>query len=126
MDLLLLDVFSLNLPHHFAAVHEVGLQLMRPTPRNFHKLIVDHRAPGNFTARRNHLGAPLKDESKIPQGKKSNHEGWRRLGKRERTEKPANSIQKNRQTKNKYGSQRNKKTVSVGRRAIPVRVAGDD
>ena len=39
------------------------------------------------------MRTPLKNESKIPQGKKPKHETLCNLGKPERAEKPANSFQ---------------------------------
>ena len=120
---MLLDVFLLNMLHHFAAVQEVGFQAMRHLLGNFDELIVNHRAPGNLSTRRNHMRAPLKDESKIPQGKKPKHEALCQPTQPERAEKPANSIQQKRQSKNKYGSQRNKKSISVRRQAIPIGIA---
>src|ERR1700730_16075173 len=111
--ILLLDVFLFNMFHHFPTLCEVGLQAMRQSLGNFDELIVNHRAPGNLSARWNHMSAPLKDESKIPQGKKRKHEALLSIGKPERAEKAANSLQQKRQSKNKYGSQRNKKTIPV-------------
>ena len=59
------------------------------------------------------MSAPLKDESKIPQCKKPKHEALRSIGKPERAKKHANSLQQMRQSNNKYGSQRNKKTIPI-------------
>src|SRR6266853_955275 len=62
-EFLLLDVFLLNVPHHFATTQEVVFQVMRNSLGNFDELIVNHRAPRNLTTRRNHVSAPLIDKS---------------------------------------------------------------
>ena len=101
---MLLDVFLLNMLHHFAPVQEVAFQALRHSLGNFDELIVNHRAPGNLTARRNHVRAPLKDECKIPQGEQRYYQALCRIRQPERAEKPAASLQQKRQAKNKYGS----------------------
>jgi hypothetical protein len=53
---LLLDIFLLNMLHHFAAVQEVGFQAMRYSQRDFDELIVNHVLRKSPT-RQNHMSA---------------------------------------------------------------------
>ena len=62
----MLNIFLLNVLHHVPAMQEVGFQVMRQPQRNGHKLVVRHLIQRNFAARRNHVRAPLKNESYVP------------------------------------------------------------
>src|ERR1700733_8560038 len=70
-EFLLLDVFLLDMLHHFAAMCEIDFQAMRHSLGNFHELIVNHGTPGNLPARRNQMCAPLKDKSNVPNNEQS-------------------------------------------------------
>src|SRR5256714_7119108 len=121
----LLDVALFDFAHQFAAMEKITPQMRGNFARHDKKLIVDHRGPGDRSARGNQVRAPLKHERGVPEKEAS--ENCRNSGERGalRAKKRGETVQKNAQTKDEQRRKRNEEPAPKRGYARPICVAGN-
>src|SRR6266404_9927062 len=71
----LFDVAVFDLAHHVVPVKKIISQVRGYLAGYNAELIADHCAPGDWSARRNQVRAPLKHEFRVPQHERSEERG---------------------------------------------------
>ena len=119
------DVALLDLLHEGSAFEEVATQIGGKLSRDDKKLVVRDFGKRNRATGRNQVRPPLKNEAGVPDDEQSKDGSSERESPSRRAEEAAETLEKERQTKNENRCNRDKKTVAEGRYAGPIRIAGD-
>src|SRR2546423_7442780 len=121
----LFEVALFDFADEFAAVEKITPQMRGNFARHHKKLIVDHRGPGDGSARGNQVRAPLKHERGVPEKEASKN--CRNGGQRGamRAKKRGQTIQKNAQAEDEQRRKRDEEPAPKRAYARPIRVAGN-